>query len=158
MISPWSLLPLRSCKACWTSSSCRPMHRNGDTLFWFFHPGKTKIMVFGCRHPPPSRWKLGSDTVEVVDQHLHLGILHSSKGTIARTIMQTRRGRSFFFALNRFGARFGCTHHSQPWGSIKPFAYLACCMVHRCGTSPILKWKCMKRCIGRFSGQFKDYQ
>ena len=74
------------------------------------HPGKTKIMVFGCRHPPPSRWKLGSDTIEVVDQHLHLGIFHSSKGTIARTILQTSRGRSSFFALNHFGTKFGCTH------------------------------------------------
>ena len=71
------------------------------------HPGKTKIMVFGCRHPPPSRWKLGSDTIEVVEQHLHLGILHSSKGTIARAILQTSRGRSSFCVLNRFGTRFG---------------------------------------------------
>ena len=74
------------------------------------HPGKSKVMVFGSRQPSPLRWKLGSDTIEVVEQHLHLGILHSTKSTIARTILQTSRGCSSFFALNRFGTKFGCTH------------------------------------------------
>ena len=61
------------------------------------HPGKSKVMVFGSRQPPPLRWKLGSDTIEVVKQHLHLGILHSTKSTIARIILQTSRGLSSFF-------------------------------------------------------------
>ena len=74
------------------------------------HPGKSKVMVFGCRNHSPSRWKLGNDTIEVVEQHLHLRILHSTKSTVARTILQTSRGRSSFFALNRFGTRLGCTH------------------------------------------------
>ena len=64
------------------------------------HPGKSKVMVFGSRQPPPLRWKLGSDTIEVVE-HLHLGILHSAKSTIARTILQTSRGRSPFLFCSR---------------------------------------------------------
>ena len=36
--------------------------------------------------------------------------MHSTKSTVARTILQTSRGRSSFFALNRFGSRFGCIH------------------------------------------------
>lgn len=85
----------------WTSS--RIMLRNWR---YSLHPGKSKIMIFGCRNPPPSCWKLGGDTIEVVEQYLHLGILHSTKSTIARTILQT----SSFFALNSFGTWFGCTH------------------------------------------------
>ena len=49
------------------------------------HPDKTKAMVFGCRIPPPICLKLGSNTIEGVEQHLHLGIPHSTKSTIART-------------------------------------------------------------------------
>ena len=64
-------------------------------------------MTFHCINPPPSCWKLGGDTIEVVEQHLHLGILHSTNSTsTARRILQT----SSFFALNSFSTWFGCTH------------------------------------------------
>ena len=36
-------------------------------------PGKSKVMVFGCRNHSPSCWKLGNDTIEVVEQHLIWG-------------------------------------------------------------------------------------
>ena len=113
------------------------------------HPGKSKIMVFGCRNPPPSCWKLGNDTIEVVE-HLHLGILHSMKSTVARTILQTSRGRSVFFALNRFGTRFGCTH---PLTALR--LYQAISLPRMLYGAPL--WNIsnsMKGCIGRFSGQF----
>ena len=68
-------------------------------------------MVFGSKQPPHLRWKLGSDTIEVVEQHLHLGILQSTKSTVARMILQTSRGHSSFFALNLFGTRlYGAPH------------------------------------------------
>ena len=90
----------------------------------------------------------------MVEQHLHLEIL----STIARTIQQTSSGRSSFFAFNRFGTRFGCTH---PLTALRLYQaislYPACCMVHHCGTSSTLKWKCTyERYIGRSCGQFKD--
>ena len=71
-------------------------------------------MVFGSRQPPPLHWKLGSDTIEVVE-HLHLGILHSAKSTIARTILQTSRGRSSFFLLSTaLVPGLAALIHSQP--------------------------------------------
>ena len=54
-------------------------------------------MVFGCKQPPHLRWKLGSDTIEVVKQHLHLGILHSTKSTACSQNNPTDKQRSFLF-------------------------------------------------------------
>ena len=123
------------------------------------HPGKSKVMVFGCRNHPPSCWKLGNDAIEVVEQHLHLGILHSTKSTVARTILQTSRGRFSFFALNHFGTRFGCTH---PLPALRLYQTISLPrMLYGAplwNIYPTLKWKCMKGCTGRFSGQFKNYQ
>ena len=93
---------------CWLSSPDRYLPEElqlkwtlSRIMLWNWryslHPGKSKTMIFDCINPPPWCWKLGGDTIEVVEQHLHLGILHSTNSTsTARTILQT----SSFFALN----------------------------------------------------------
>ena len=43
-------------------------------------------------------------------EHFHLGVLRSVKGSLPRTTHQLSKGRSSFFALNRYGSRFGCLH------------------------------------------------
>ena len=74
---------------------------------------------------------------------------------MARTNLQTSRGHSsFFFALNHFGTRFGCTY---PLTALRLYK-VTCCIVHHCRRSPRQKWKCLKECIGRSCGQYKDSQ
>ena len=43
-------------------------------------------------------------------EHFHLGVLRSVKGSLPRTTYQLSKGRSSFFALNRFESRFVCLH------------------------------------------------
>ena len=93
MIWPWLSNPRKSYKARWTLS--RTTHRNGDIAFSQGNP--CKVMVFGSKQPPHLRWKLGSDTIEVVEQHLHFVILHSTKSTACSQNNPTDKQRSFFF-------------------------------------------------------------
>ena len=122
--------------------------------------GKSKVMVFGSRQPPPLRWKLESDTIEVVEQHLHLGILHSTKSTIARTIIQTSRGRSSFFLLSTTlvpglaALRFGCTH---PLTALRLYQAFSLPRMYGASLWNISKTE-MEMCIGRSCGQYKDSQ
>jgi len=88
-------------------------------------------MVFGSRQPPPLHWKLESDTIQVVEQHFHLGSLHSTKSTIARTILQTSRGRSSFFALNRLWYQVwlhSSTHSLEALPSFQLTLHVVWCM------------------------------
>ena len=71
---------------------------------------KTKILVFGSRIPPAPQWSLGDGLVTVESEHFHLGVLRSVTNSMSRTLHHLSNGRSSFFALYKYGARFGCLH------------------------------------------------
>ena len=73
-------------------------------------PANLSYLSLDAESPPPSNWTLGSNVIEAVLNHPHLGILRSVHGSMARTNLQLSKGCSSFFALNRYGSRFGCLH------------------------------------------------
>ena len=86
------------------------VHSYSRKWMYKLNASKSKILVLGFREPPPSNWMLGSNVIEAVLNHPHLGVLRSAHGSMARTNLQLSKGRSSFFALNRYGSRFGCLH------------------------------------------------
>ena len=75
------------------------------------NPLKSKVFLFGSNHLPITTWTIKVQKVEVVKEHLHLGILRSTApSTSSRMSRHINLCRSSFFALNRVGTRFGCLH------------------------------------------------
>ena len=57
-------------------------------------PANLRYLSLDAESLSPSNWTLGSNVIEAVLNHPHLGVLRSARGSMARTNLQLSKGRS----------------------------------------------------------------
>ena len=146
LITCYASPKLIKCHMICTTMS-KDMRNNRDAAFT-----QTR-KVFGCRIPPPICLKLGSNTIEVVEQQLNSSAFHKEHHSQDNPPVQQR---PILFIASTILAPDLAVY--MLYTAMKLYQAIECSMELHCGSSPRLKWKCLKGYIRRSCARSKVSQ